>query len=306
MRPSGSTAVAALVLALLMALLAGCSGGDDAGSGDEAASGGGSAAVLPEPGAGDDSGGGGGASADTGAATDADRQVVSTATASVVVDDPAEGADRVDELVAAAGGRVEERTERAGSEDDGEDAVADLVVRVPADELDGVLDDLEDVGRVESVSVTRSDVTAAVVDLDARIAALQTSVARLLTLLDGAADTQALLSVETTLADRQGQLESLQSQRAFLADQVDLSTLTVHLAPEGTPPAGGPDGFVEGLGAGWRGLVTAVGGAVVVLGVLLPWLLVAAPVAGIALLLVRLTRRRPAVATAGPSDEPAA
>ncbi|MGY1770864.1 DUF4349 domain-containing protein [Blastococcus sp. SYSU D00813] len=299
MRPSGSTAVTALVLALLAALLAGCTGGDGSGASD----GGGSAGAVPEPGAGEDSGGGG-ASADTG--TDAERQVVSTATATVVVDDPAEGADRVDDLVAAAGGRVEERTERAASGDDGEGAVADLVVRVPTDELDGVLDDLDDVGDVESVSVTRSDVTASVVDLDARIAALQTSVERLLTLLDGAADTQALLSVETTLADRQGQLESLQSQRAFLADQVDLSTLTVHLTPESAPPAGGPDGFVDGLGAGWRGLLTALGAAVVVVGVLLPWLLVAAPVAGIALALVRLTRRRPAVATAGPSEEPGA
>lgn len=299
MRPPGSTAVAALVLALLAALLAGCTGGEQSGTSD----GGGSAAVLPEPGAGEDSGSGGG-SADP--AADADRQVIATATASVVVDDPAEGAERLAELVAAVGGRVEERTERASSGDDEEGPVADLVVRVPAGDLDGVLDDLADVGDVESVSVTRSDVTAEVVDLDARITALQTSVARLLTLLDGAVDTQALLAVETTLADRQGQLESLQSQRAFLADQVDLSTLTVHLSPESAPPAGGPDGFVEGLGAGWRGLTSALDGAVVVLGVLLPWLLVAAPVAGVALVLVRLTRRRPAVATAGPPDEPAA
>ncbi|RBY81812.1 DUF4349 domain-containing protein [Blastococcus sp. TF02A-26] len=296
MRRSRSTAVTALVTALLLALAGGCTSGDDSSSGD----GGGSAAVLPEPGGAEDSGAGGGS--DDGSA-DTDRQVISTATASVVVDDPLEGADRVDELVAAAGGRVEERTERAGSGDDGDDAVADLVVRVPADALDGVLDDLDDVGEVESVSVTRSDVTAAAVDLDARIAALQTSVARLLTLLDDAADTQALLSVESTLADRQGQLESLQSQRAFLADQVDLSTLTVHLTPESPPAAGGgPDGFVGGLGAGWRGLLTAVGAVVVVLGVVLPWLLVAAPVAGIAWAISRRTRRRPAVATAGSDD----
>ena len=40
-------------------------------------------------------------------------------------------------------------------------------------------------------------------------------------------------------------------------------------------PAGGPDGFVDGLGTGWRALVTALGAAVIVLGVLLPWLVVA-------------------------------
>ncbi|WP_409329562.1 DUF4349 domain-containing protein [Trujillonella humicola] len=298
MRPSRSTAVAALVLALLAALLAGCTGG----GADSGSSGGGGAVGLPEPGGAEDSGGGdGGGSADP--AADADRQVVATATATVVVDDPAEGADQVGELVAAAGGRVEERTEWAASGTDADDATAELVVRVPAGELDGVLDDLTGVGDVQSVSVTRSDVTAAVVDLDARITALQTSVGRLLALLDGAADTAALLAVESTLADRQGQLESLQAQRAFLADQVALSTLTVRLVREGVPPAGGPDGFVEGLGAGWRGLTAALSGAVLVLGVLLPWLLVAVPVAGLALVGVRRTRRRPAAATAGAPDD---
>ena len=103
------------------------------------------------------------------------------------------------------------------------------MVRVPADELTGLLADLEDLGDVASVSVSRSDVTTTAVDLDARISALQTSVARLQALMDGAATTEALLAAEEALTERQEELESLQSQRALLADQVELSTLSVHL-----------------------------------------------------------------------------
>jgi hypothetical protein len=103
------------------------------------------------------------------------------------------------------------------------------------------------------------------------------------------------LEAEAALSERQQELESLQSQRALLADQVELSTLHVHLQPPGVSPAGGPDGFLGGLGTGWRALVSAVSAVVVVVGVLLPWLLVAALLAVAVLVPVRRARRRAAV-----------
>ncbi len=279
-------------LTFATAVLVGCSGPDSSDSGGATAGGAGGGMEVPEV-------------AEDVADADEDRQVVTTASASVAVEDPAAAARRISELVEAAGGRVDERTEQAASGEDGvEGAVADLVVRVPAAALTDLLADLEDLGDVESVSVSRSDVTATAVDLDARISALRTSVARLQALMDGAATTEALLAAEEALAERQEQLESLQSQRALLADQVELSTLTVHLEPFGVAPAGGPDGFGDGLGTGWRALTSAVGAAVVVLGVLLPWLGVAALVAGAVLVPVRLLRRRAAVEAPAPTVPP--
>jgi hypothetical protein len=269
------------VAVLASALLVGCgsdSSDSGASSGDSGAGGG---VAAPEPAAPGDP-----------VDTDADRQVVTTATASLEVEDPAEGAQRVSELVESAGGRIDERTEQAGSGEDGEGAVADLVVRVPAEELTGVLADLEDLGDVESRSVSRSDVTATAVDLDARISALRTSVARLQALMDDAASTAALLDAEKALSERQAQLESLQSQRALLADQVELSTLSVHLRPFGVAPAGGPDSFADGLGTGWRALVSALSATVVALGILLPWMALAALITAAVLVPIRVMRRR--------------
>jgi TolA-binding protein len=287
MRRSLGTALAALA----MAVLVGCGSDSDSSGAD-----GGVGVAAPDtPG-------------DPGSTpADPDRQVVTTATASVSVDDPADGAQRISELVEAAGGRVDQRTEQAGSGKDGlEGASADLVVRVPADALTGLLADLEDVGDVANVSVSRSDVTATAVDLDARISALQTSVARLEGLMNQAATTEALLAAEKALSERQERLESLQSQRAALADQVELSTLSVHLEPFGVAPAGGPDGFADGLATGWRALVAALHGGAIGLGVLLPWLGLAAVVAAAVLGTIRLVRRRSAVPTpvpAGPTQE---
>jgi hypothetical protein len=288
-----STAVVALALVVLV----GCTGASDLEStrGDSAGGGAGpvmpgeAAPAMPE-----------GAPADS---VDPDRQVVTTASAFVAVEDPADGAQRVSELVEAVGGRVEERSEQAGSGDNGIDgASADLVVRVPADELTDLLAGLEELGDVENVSVSRSDVTNQAVDLDARISALQTSVARLQTLMDGAGSTAALLDAEKALSERQAQLESLQSQRTLLADQVELSTLSVHLEPMGLAPAGGPDGFLDGLATGWRSLIAALGATLVVLGVVLPWLAIAGVVAAAVLVPIRLARRRTAVEAPVPPE----
>lgn len=231
--------------------------------------------------------------------------MVTTATASVAVKNPATGAQRISELVEAASGRVDQRTEQAGSGKSGlEGASADLVVRVPADALTGLLADLEDVGDVANVSVSRSDVTATAVDLDARISALQASVARLQGLMSQAATTEALLAAEKALSERQERLESLQSQRAALADQVELSTLSIHLAPFGVAPVGGPDSFADGLSTGWKALVTALRAAVVVLGVALPFLALAAVVTAAVLVPIRMVRRRSAVPAPAPAGPP--
>lgn len=272
--------MSSVAVTLALVLVTGCSGssGSDSSSG---ADGGGSAGAVADE---------GGAAVDA----DAERQVITNASASLVVADPADAAQRISELVESVGGRVDERTEQAGSGDDDE-ASADLVVRVPATEVTELLAALEDVGEVASVSVSRSDVTGQVVDLDARIAALQTSVARLQTLMDDAATTEALLAAEGALSGRQENLESLQAQRGFLADQVELSTLRVQLRTAGVAPTGGPDGFVDALGTGWNSLVSAGGAALVVLGVLLPWLLLAGAVAAVVLVPLRRARRRPVV-----------
>ena len=286
-----SSGIAALALAT--AFLVGCSSDEGSGSADSGGGGGVAVPVAPD----EDSGG---APGDPVADTDTDRQVVTTASTSVVVEDPAGSAQQVSELVESVGGRVEQRTERAASED-GEDAIADLVVRVPADELTGVLADLEDLGEVRDVSVSRSDVTGTAVDLDARISALQTSVARLQSLMDDAGSTEALLAAEGALSARQEQLESLQPQRAFLGDQVELSTLSVHLERVAVLTASGDPGFLDGLSAGWDALVAVGSGLVVALGALLPWVPVLLVAAGAVALSIRLNRRRSA-----PTAPPAA
>jgi hypothetical protein len=222
------------------------------------------------------------------------RDVVTTGTMSLTVADPIKASSSAERTVTAAGGRVDSSTEKPAT--DGEKAGATLVLRIPSEKLTPTLDALKKLGTLNSLSLKADDVTSQVKDVGARITALQTSVDRLLDLMSRASTTADLISIESTLSDRQAQLDSLKAQKSALDDQVELSTITLELHAAGTVATPAPATFFSGLGTGWDALVAAGSGLLVVLGVLLPWLAVAAVLAAAAWWIVRATRRRNATA----------
>lgn len=226
-----------------------------------------------------------------------ERDVITTADASVEVDDPEEAVEDLLSRTAAYGGHVEDR--RQSTDANGNPQHASLTLRVPAENLPDLLEELSEIGEVSEVSETSRDVTGTVRDLDARIEALQTSVDRLLEILSDSENAEELLQVETTLSERQADLEALQAQRNDLSDQVAMSTLQLQLSTDVNTEVE-PDGFLGGLQSGWNSLVSAANVLLVAAGGLLPWLLVlAVPGAAVILLLRRRARRRGRKTAAG-------
>ncbi|MEP7763328.1 DUF4349 domain-containing protein [Sanguibacter sp. 25GB23B1] len=232
------------------------------------------------------------ADGDSGARSAAEQtqQMVTTGTIEVVVTDPVAAAQEISTLVEQAGGRTEQRVEQARTETS--EPRADLTVRVPADKVTPTITALAEIGTVEATRISSTDVGGQARDLDARIKALKTSATRLETLMSTAATTADLLDAESTLTARQGDLESLQAQRNALADQVDLSTLVITLTTEPTVPDEETTGFWGGLVTGWEALASTLAVIVVVIGVTLPWLAVAALVWFVALWTTRRLRTR--------------
>jgi hypothetical protein len=238
-------------------------------------------------------------------ATSADRQVVETGYATVVVDKPLDAAADAVRITEQAGGRVDGRNEYAPTE--GNAGSATLTLRIPIAALDATLDKLKALGTVQEVSLSSTDVTMQSQDLDARIKALSASVDRLVALLATATDTDNLIALETAISDRQGELESLESQQRYLADQVAMSTLTLNLVSPAEAVVVEPDNFLSGLAAGWAAFVAFFAGLLVALGVLLPWLVLIAIIVVVIIALVRRSRRRAsAPAAAAVSPAPAA
>ena len=220
----------------------------------------------------------------------AKRDVVKTASMTIMVANPSEAADRAAAITEDAAGRVDSRSEEAGSGTGR--ARTQVVLRVPAGKLDETMRDLKALGTVERAEISTEDVTAQRVDLDARINALQTSVDRLLAIMRDAKDPEALIKAEDALSERQADLDSLRAQREALGDRIDYSTLTVTFVAD---TIGGPEeyrGFLGQIERGWNALTSTVGDLVLLFGLLLPWLGALTVAGGIGFGLIRLLTKR--------------
>lgn len=153
-----------------------------------------------------------------------DALIVRTGSLELEVEDVASSLAAARREMADLGGYV------AGSDeyDQGERHWATVTYRVPVDrfgEAIAVLRGLSE--RVVHESTQSAEVTATVVDLDARISNLRASEAALVEIMDRAGRIDDVLSVQLRLEEVRGRIEQLEAQRANLADQAALSTLTV-------------------------------------------------------------------------------
>jgi hypothetical protein len=220
----------------------------------------------------------------------ADRSVITTGSVTLTVTDPIAVAKDAATIVEQAGGRVDSRTENPETEN--RTASASLTLRIPAGDLDRTLDELRSLGTVNYVTLNAADVTQQSADVNARITALTTSVDRLLGLMNQATSTADLIAIEGELSTRQADLESMTSQRDYLADQIEYSTITLELNAQSTTAPGTPDTFWTGAVAGWDALVTVLAAALVGLGFAMPWLVIVAGLLVIGFLIKRVITRR--------------
>ncbi|HWG93695.1 MAG TPA: DUF4349 domain-containing protein [Mycobacteriales bacterium] len=286
-----------LLLPVLALALTACTGSsDDASTASGAESG--AAADMAAPEAVADSAGGGGGTTTAGALPPlaslalAGEAVVRTAELDVRVDDVRPAADRAAAVARDAGGAVvSERADLAR----GGVAGAELVLRVPPEQLDGVLTALAGLGEERGRVVSSEEVGEELVDLEARLATQRASVDRVRALLEEADDLAQVVQVEGELTRRTADLESLQARLTALRDRVRLSTVTLRLDAEDGPgtAAGGLPGFLDGLRGGWAALLAAGTVLAATAGALLPFLPVALLLGWAAL---RARRRRGALA----------
>lgn len=221
-----------------------------------------------------------------------------TGSITITTDDPSIASERATEITLAAGGRVDARTEFAPR--GGDAGSATLVIRIPADRLDEARTQLADLGTVEHTDLHSVDVGTTLRDLATRIGTLRASIARYTSWLADADTTSDLIELESAIAERQMELETLEAQQRQLDDQVALSTITLQLnSPALAPPPDGPDSFWTGLVAGWTSFAAFWAGALVALGVGLPWLVLLGAAAVAIAVLARGARRRAQATDAG-------
>lgn len=235
------------------------------------------------------------------------RAVISKGSVDLHAEDVAAARFEVLEVMDSYDGEVSD--EETSTDDEGDLEYSRMVLRVPSGDFSEAMADLAGIATLESSRRSSEDVTTQVIDTTARVRAQERSLRRIEALLAEAADLRQVIAIESQLASRQAELDSLKQQLAYLSDQTSMSRIVVHLdrlEPEETEEVEEDDraGFLVGLGDGWSALGSLASGTARVIGVLLPFagalLLLAIP----AWLLVRTVRRhRPAATASGSADQ---
>lgn len=236
------------------------------------------------------------------------RKIARVATIDVVVKDVEDAAAALRSIALSTGGIISAESLYLPKDPAATaDGYSTVVVSVPASRLDQALAAIAGIGEVRQRSIESTDVTDAVVDTESRIKTLKESIARLQTLMSKAGSVSAIAEVEAQLTQRESDLEAMLASLNSLNHRVEMAPITVTLRTPETVGPEAPNGFLAGLQAGWDSLVSVARVGLTVLGVLLPYLLIAALIAVPLLLWRRRTHStRPRVPDAGRLGQTAA
>jgi hypothetical protein len=161
----------------------------------------------------------------------------------------------------------------------GEGRQTTLTLRVPVNRYDAALTELRRLGKVTSETLGGKDVTSTLVDLDARLRTLRAQEEALNALVSKARTVGETLEVAREAANVRMQIEQLAAQQAQLSDQADFATIDVRIVgpnvaieQEPSPQPLLAASFERAVG----GTLAVFGGAIVLVGYLLPAVLLAA------------------------------
>lgn len=109
-----------------------------------------------------------------------------------------------------------------------------IVIRVPREVFQEVVDTVRQMGNVRSESIRREDVTKQVADIRLRLETMLQLRARYLEHLAKATEMEDILRVEREITDLTVEIERMQARLSGLLDEATMSTLTVRFSEPAT------------------------------------------------------------------------
>ncbi len=155
----------------------------------------------------------------------AERKIVRTGALEMVVQHPAEVAEKITALAGRLGGYV------VTAEGGGQDATAgSLTICVPAARFEAARAELRKLAvRVESEKVEAQDVTRQYVDQDASLRNLRAEEAQYLSIMKQATTVKDMLAVSEKVSEVRGQIEQEQAEFNALSKRIDTASIVVSL-----------------------------------------------------------------------------
>lgn len=160
-----------------------------------------------------------------------EQKLIKTVDMSAETEDMDALLSQLDQQIASLGGYVERREIHNGSNysDYRQSRRAYLTIRIPAEKLNQMVSNLKADSNVTEYNESVDDVTAAYVDIESHLKALETEQARLLELLEKADTMADLLTIEERLTQVRYSIESITSQLRVYDNKIAYSTVNLHI-----------------------------------------------------------------------------
>jgi len=199
-------------------------------------------------------------------ATTTDRLVIQNANLTIVVKDVNARATEIQDMAKQMGGYVVSVSIGQTYASDGTQVPqAQVVVRVPADQLDAALEQVKkDAVDVQNENRTGQDVTDQYVDLQSQLTAKQAAADQLTKIMQSATKTEDVLAVYQQLQQINSDIEVLKGKIKYYEQSAALSAISVNIVAEetvkpivvaGWKPQGVARDAIQNLIYFWQGFV---------------------------------------------------
>ncbi len=162
------------------------------------------------------------------------RMVIYNADMRIAVEDPESSMQSIIKMAENAGGFVVYSNVFKTTTDRGSLPRANLTVRVPAGQLNSIMESIRGLTPnpkedVLSENVSGQDVTAEFTDLESRLRNLEAAEKALVALMEDAQDPQDVLDVFSELTYYRGEIEIVKGRMRYLEESVALSAISVEI-----------------------------------------------------------------------------
>ena len=190
-------------------------------------------------------------------------QLIKKANLSLDVESIDESFKKVREIVNAQQGDVLSLDDRGGDEIEGLKQSRRQIrfeMRVPADNLNRALDALTELGEVRDRSITTEDVSAQLVDIQARVSNSRKSEAALQEIMSRSGDISDVLEVSRELSQVRQEIEQMTARQESLKAQVRYSTISLSLeSVVASSNVSNKPAFSRQISSSWRSATSSVG-----------------------------------------------
>lgn len=164
---------------------------------------------------------------DTSVSVTTDRKIVKTAVLSIKTNDYDAFITGIKQKIEQYNGYVEKSQEY--NYDNKTNRNASMTVKIPADKLEGFIEELSAMGTLTSKTIGSDDITNSYIDVESRIKALETEQEALLGLMEKAESLADVIDLQDRLSDVRADLEALKALKQSYDEMVAYSEIAIDI-----------------------------------------------------------------------------